>query len=191
MPRAVFATLAIFVINFGLCLGQQVPLAVNDRQSNQPQAQPIPQTVSAEPSPAPSEDLAAERTLLELANMRRSEAGAPPLRLEPALTDAARAHARLMVKRQQLSHHFDDEPTLMPRLLQTGLRLDHVGENVAFNSSAEKAFDALMESPLHRRNLLNPDYNSAGFAAFWSDRRLYVVQDFAHRVPVVTQTSLP
>ncbi|MGB7640242.1 MAG: CAP domain-containing protein, partial [Terriglobales bacterium] len=99
--------------------------------------------------------------------------------------------ARLMVERQQLSHQFDGEPRLMPRLLETGLRLDRVGENVAFNASAEKAFEALMQSPLHRRNLLDPTYNSAGFAAFWSNGRLYVVQDFAHQMPSLTKTSLP
>ncbi len=79
----------------------------------------------------------------------------------------------------------------MRRLLDTGLQTDHVGENVAFNASAEKAFEALMQSPPHRRNLLDPTFNSAGFVAFWSGRRLYVVQDFAHRLPAVSPASLP
>ncbi len=147
--------------------------------------------ISAQPSPTSLEDSAAEQQLLELANQSRREAGAPPLRMDATLSNAARAHARLMVERQQLSHQFDGEPRLMPRLLETGLRLDRVGENVAFNASAEKAFEALMQSPPHRRNLLDPSYNSAGFAAFWSNQRLYVVQDFAHQLPSITKTSLP
>jgi uncharacterized protein YkwD len=184
MPRAVFATFAMLAVCIGLCFAQQVSAA------NQ-HPQPAPRTMSAEPSPNQAEDFAAERTLLELANQRRREAGAPPLRMDASLSNAARAHARLMVDRQQLSHQFEGEPLLMPRLLETGLRADRVGENVAYNASVERAFEALMQSPPHRRNLLDANFNSAGFAAFWSNGRLYVVQDFAHRLPAVSQTSLP
>jgi uncharacterized protein YkwD len=186
MSRALFATFAMLAVSVTLCIGQ-----VSEANENQP-SQPAPKAITtAQPSPKPIEDPAAEQALLEMANQSRHETGAQPLRMDASLTNAARAHARLMVDRQQLSHHFDGEPLLMPRLLETGLRTDHVGENVAFNASAEKAFAALMQSPLHRQNLLNPAFNSAGFAAFWSGRRLYVVQDFAHRLPALSQTSAP
>jgi len=171
----------MFACSLGSSLAQEVSSA----------QQPSPKMISAQTSPTPYEDAAAEKQLFELANQSRREAGAPPLRMDATLSNAARAHAHLMVERQQLSHQFDDEPRLMPRLLETGLRLDRVGENVAFNASAEKAFEALMQSPPHRRNLLDPTYNSAGFAAFWSNGRLYVVQDFAHQMPSITKTSLP
>lgn len=184
MPRAVFATLVLFALS-ALCTAQQVsePLAAKLSQPTN--------TIAAQPSPTSQEDFAAEQKLLDLANQRRREAGAPPLRMDASLSNAARAHARLMVDRQQLSHQFDGEPRLMPRLLETGLRLDRVGENVAYNATAERAFEALMQSPPHRRNLLDPTYNSAGFAAFWKNGRIYVVQDFAHRLPAITTTSLP
>lgn len=184
MPRALIATLAMLAFNIGLCFAQEVSTA-----NRHPQ--PTPRVISAEPSPTTAEDFTAERTLLELANQRRREAGVPPLRMDASLSNAARAHARLMVDHQQLSHQFDGEPLLMPRLLETGLRLDRVGENVAYNASVEKAFEALMQSAPHRRNLLDPNFTSVGFAAFWSNDRLYVVQDFAHRLPAVSQTSLP
>jgi uncharacterized protein YkwD len=178
MPRALFAIIAMFACSVGSLLAQEVS-----------PTQPAPKMISAQPSPTPYEDAAAEQQMLELANQSRREAKAPPLRMDATLSNAARAHAHLMVERQQLSHQFDGEPRLMPRLLETGLRLDRVGENVAFNASAEKAFEALMQSPLHRRNLLDPTYNSAGFAAFWSNGRLYVVQDFAHQVSTLVPTS--
>lgn len=182
MPRAVFATLAMLAISIALCPAQQIAPPVAQHSQSTPKA------ISAQTSTV-TEDFGAEQELLELANQRRREAGAPALRLDTILSNAARAHARLMVDRQQLSHQFDGEPLLMPRLLETGLRLDHVGENVAFNSTVEKAFDALMQSPPHRRNLLDPSFNSAGFAAFWSNQRLYVVQDFAHRLPEIIPAS--
>jgi len=178
MSRALFAIIVIFACSVGSSLAQETS-----------PTQPAPKMISAQPSPAPHEDAAAEQQMLELANQSRREAGAPPLRMDATLTNAARAHAHLMVERQQLSHQFDGEPRLMPRLLETGLRLDRVGENVAFNGSAEKAFEALMQSPLHRRNLLDPTYNSAGFAAFWSNGRLYIVQDFAHQISQLVPTS--
>src|ERR1700690_4283583 len=180
MSRALFAMFAMLAVNCSLCIGQQVSGAANsDSQSSV-------KTISAVPFPTPFEDATAEQELLALANQSRREAGAPPLHIDASLNEAARAHARLMIDRQQLSHQFNGEPPLMRRLLETGLRLDPVGENVAFNASAEKHFAPFMQSSPPRRNLLDPSFNPAGFAAFWRDRRLYVVQDFAHRLPVVS-----
>jgi uncharacterized protein YkwD len=180
-----FASLAMLAFSVVLCCAQEV-------SSTNQQSQPTPKVIAAQPSPSPTslEDLVAEKQLFELANERRGEAGAPPLHMDANLTNAARAHARLMVERQQLSHQFEGEPSLMPRLLDTGLRLDRVGENVAYNASPEKAFEALMQSPPHRRNLLDPNFNSAGFAAFWTNGRLYVVQDFAHQSSKLVPTSV-
>jgi uncharacterized protein YkwD len=160
--------------------------AVN--RSSQTSTQPTPKLLSAA-LPSSTEDAAAESALLELANHRRQQAGMPPLRMDEGLTAAARAHARLMVEKQQLSHQFDGERSLMPRLRDSGLRLSWAGENVAYNASAEKAFEALMQSAPHRQNLLDSDFNVAGFAAFWSDGRLYVVQDFAHVLPDIVPAS--
>lgn len=144
--------------------------------------QPTPKLLKTALSPD-AEDPAAEDQILELANQSRQQAGLAPLRTDNALAEAAREHARLMVERQQLSHQFDSEPPLMDRLLEKGLRLDQAGENVAYHATAEKAFEALMLSAPHRRNLLDPNFNVAGMAAFWKDGRLYVVQDFAHQLP--------
>jgi len=182
MSRALFATVAMLALNIGSCFAQEVSGAT------QP-SQPTPKMTSAQTSPTSLEDSAAESALLELANQSRQQAGAPPLRRSEDLSEEARAYARLMIKNQQLSHQFDGEPSLMPRLLETGLRLDRVGENVAYNASVGKAFEALMQSPPHRRNLLDPSFNTAGFAAFWSNGRLYVVQDFAHQLPQLASTS--
>jgi uncharacterized protein YkwD len=143
----------------------------------------------ASTSPSPREDYAAESTLLALANQSRQQVGAPPLRVNENLRTAARAHALLMIRQQQLSHQFEGEASLLPRLRDAGLALDRAGENVAFNSSPERAFLALMQSPPHRENLLDPRYDTAGFVAVWSDGRLYVVQDFAHQLPQLISTS--
>jgi uncharacterized protein YkwD len=159
-----------------------------DSRATQRSSQPTPKLLSAA-MPSSAEDTAAESALLDLANQSRRQSGLPPLRMDDSLRDAARAHARIMVSRQQLSHRFSGEPTLMERLLDTGIHLDQVGENVAYHSSVEKAFSALMNSAPHRENLLDPHFNLAGFAAYWNDGRLYVVQDFAHSLPGIAPAS--
>src|SRR5438094_855902 len=57
--------------------------------------------------PSSFEDAVAESVLLSLANSSRRQAGLPPLRFDPNLIQAARAHARLMVAQGQLSHQFE------------------------------------------------------------------------------------
>ena len=61
--------------------------------------------------------------------------------------------------------------------------LDQAGENVAFAGSLDQAQDSLMHSPPHRANLLNADYNVAGFSVVRSGSLLYVTQDFGHSLP--------
>jgi uncharacterized protein YkwD len=128
----------------------------------------------------------AERHLFDLANQARLEAGRPPLQADEGLTQAARAHAAAMATQQQLSHQLSGEPALPQRLAaDTKLHLDVAGENVAFAGTVEQAADGLMHSPQHRENLLSPDFNVAGFAVVQSGSKLYVVQDFAHSVPML------
>ena len=149
-------------------------------------SQPTPTKASAA-RVSSSEDTAAERELLELANRDRREAGVPPLRADESLPAAARAHARLLVANAQLEHQFSGEPSLLRRIAQvSALRLDRAGENIAHDSCAAGAEEAFMHSPPHRRNLLDRGFNVAGFAAIRSQGRLYVVQDFGHEVSTHT-----
>lgn len=136
-------------------------------------------------SPSPSIDAESEQQLLEMANQARARAGAAPLRMDPGLTQAARAHADVMVQKQQLAHQFEGEPSLTRRLASASpLQLDRAGENVALDLSAEQAHEHLMLSPPHRENLLNGSYDVAGFGVVRSGARLFVVQDFGHSVPM-------
>ena len=132
-----------------------------------------------------------EQQLLELANQSRHEAGAPPLTLDVALSQAARIHAQAMLEAHQLSHQFDGEPSLAQRLaVATSLQLDQEGENVALDYDAEHGHEHLMLSPPHRANLLNPAYNVIGLAAVRSGDRLYIVQDFGHALPNYSATDV-
>jgi uncharacterized protein YkwD len=143
--------------------------------------------VASDHQPSPSFDAEAELQLLEMANHARAQAGVPPLNLDEGLTLAARAHADVMAQQQQLSHQFDGEPSLPHRLAAASpLHLDRAGENVALDLNPEQAHEHLMRSPPHRKNLLDPAYDVAGFGVIRSGARLYVVQDFGHRLPAYT-----
>jgi uncharacterized protein YkwD len=145
-------------------------------------------SVASAQQPTPNDrspyDAEAERTLFNLANQARAQAGIAPLQRDEGLTQAARTHAAAMAAQQELSHQFAGEPGLQQRLAANcSLHLDRAGENVAVASSVEQSHQGLMHSPPHRENLLNPGYNVAGFGVVRAGSSLYVAQDFAHSLP--------
>lgn len=149
------------------------------------------QNASLRKTSAPSSDIPfnyydpeAEHILLDLANQARARVGAPPLTLDPGLTNAARAHAETMFQARQLSHQFEGEPSVPERLASaTQIQLDREGENVAFDYSAADGHAHLMLSPPHRENLLNPAYNVIGLGVVRGEGRLFIVQDFGRALP--------
>lgn len=148
--------------------------------------QPSPRPASMA-APSASADPAAEKQLFLLINQSRAEAGLAVLRLEPSLTEAARAHARFMVANERLEHQFSGEPPLLERIAKLStLNLDRAGENIAHDACVEHAHLALMRSPPHRRNLLDAGFNMVGVAVMGSNGRLYVVEDFGGQVRSLT-----
>jgi len=125
----------------------------------------------------------AEQHIFQLANQARTDAGVEPLQWDGQAAEAARVHAKLMADKQALSHQFSGEAALRERLGATGLRFDSAAENVADAASADEAHEALMNSPPHRQNLLNPKYNGLGIGVAKNGDQIYVVQDFAHSIP--------
>ena len=126
-------------------------------------------------------DDAAARELLDLANQARSQAGVAPLQLNRNLSQAAGLHTAEMAAQQQLSHQFPDEASLMQRLAAaSNLYLDRAGENIASAPTVEQAHEALMQSPRHRENLLNPAYSLAGISVVRNGKLLYITEDFGH-----------
>jgi uncharacterized protein YkwD len=128
---------------------------------------------------AQSFDPEAEAVLLNLANRARAEAGVAPLRVDPGLTQAARAHSAVMANARHIGHQLEDEPTLLERLASaTQLTLEREGENVALDQDAQGAADGLMHSPPHRKNLLDPSFNVVGIGVVQQGQYLWVTQDF-------------
>lgn len=155
-----------------------------DSAKQQPGARIVPVSATASPNATFEYDAAAEQELLDLANAARKDAGLSPLASDDGLAKAARTHAAEMAAQQQLSHQFADEAGLAQRLAATSdLHLDRAGENVSYAGNAAQAEDGLMHSPPHRANLLNADFNVAGFGVVRSGGLLYVTQDFGRSLP--------
>lgn len=139
------------------------------------------------PDPAPTPDSDAEQEILRLLNLERARAGLSSLRLDPSLQKAARAHSRIMADAHQLSHEFGAEPRFDRRLALAGAAFDLSGENVAFNQTADGAHRGLMSSPPHRKNILNPEFNSVGIGVIRTGNNIWVTEDFTREFE--TQTA--
>lgn len=124
-------------------------------------------------------DSQAERQLLDLTNRARAEADLQPLQIDEGLMRAARKHSALMASQKQLSHDLPGEPALPQRFATTStLQFSAEGENVGVGPSVSELHRGFMRSPHHRENLLNPDYNVAGFAVVRNGNMMYVTEDF-------------
>jgi len=136
--------------------------------------------------PAAAQDTiepADEQQVLSLINQERTKAGVPPLTWDERLTAAARKHSQLMIDHDTLSHQLPGEDALLLRLTAQNVRTDHDGENIALNGDVASAHVALMESPKHRANILNPQFNMVGIGVVKTGDLVYVTEDFAHVMP--------
>jgi len=127
-------------------------------------------------------DDAAEQRLFQLLNQERTRAGLPALEWDARLQRAARKHSQLMAQHRQLSHDFSGELPLSKRLAAQGIRLNSDAENVAFDQTAEHAHQGFMQSPPHRASIMNPQYNAGGIGVVRQGDRLWITEDFAHRL---------
>jgi len=128
-------------------------------------------------------DAAGEKQLVDLINQARASEGLPPLAVDERLTQAARRHTALMVKHDTPSHQLGEEPPLQVRVADEGLRSDRQAENVGLEMDVPGAHAMLMNSPPHRANILSPVYNAVGIGVILNGDKLYVTEDFAHRLP--------
>jgi uncharacterized protein YkwD len=125
-----------------------------------------------------------ETRLLRDLNRVRAQHGLPPLRYDPRLQRAARAHTREMLATGVFQHG-----ALAPRLARFSVRATLAGENLAWGtgseSTAKAIVDAWLASPEHRANLLRPSFSRVGIGdlvgAFLGASGAHVVTaDFAN-----------
>ena len=119
-----------------------------------------------------------EAQMLELVNADRAANGAPPLRLDPALSAVARAHSLDMVQHGFFSHTSPSTGDPEQRLNASGIAWRAYAENISYNASVSASERSLMNSPAHRTNLLNPSYDTIGIGIVSAGRQIFVTQNF-------------
>jgi uncharacterized protein YkwD len=131
---------------------------------------------------APSQTLRrndSERQLFELLNGERTAQGLPELQWDDALFKAARRHALLMLNLNILEHQLPGEPALDARLTAAGARFAFIEENIAVGKDPRTIHAGWMDSPGHRRNILDPRITAVGIAMVRGTGGLFAVEDFS------------
>lgn len=103
-----------------------------------------------------------EQKVLQLVNKARSDSGAGPLSIDPELQKVARLKAKDLVDNNYFSHQSPTYGSPFDMMRQFGITFRTAGENLAGNSTVEGAFNAWMNSPGHKQNILNGSFNLTG-----------------------------
>lgn len=115
----------------------------------------LPSVATAAPACAPTVSPADEAQLTALINQRRAAQGKAPLRTKPMLVRPARGWSLAMARGGAFTHSAS--------LAWAGGRAS--AQNIAQAPSGALAFQAMMASPPHRKNLLARLYRVTGVGA--------------------------
>ena len=110
----------------------------------------------------------AENRALALVNAARAQAGCAALQTEPHLKAAALAHAKDMAEQDYFGHEGKDGSHFTARVRRAGLNMGAGAENIAAGyKDPEKVVSIWLQSPGHRKNMLNCRYKRTGLAMFY------------------------
>lgn len=105
---------------------------------------------------------AAEQEMLTLINQARSQNNVAPLQADTELANVARLKAQDMIDNNYFSHYSPKYGSPFDMMKSFGISYVQAGENIAGNQNVQAAHNALMNSPGHRANILNPDFTHIG-----------------------------
>jgi uncharacterized protein YkwD len=121
--------------------------------------------------PALATQLAAEQALLDETNADRVANGLPALEFDAEALDIARARAAAQLNAESLSHYDANGELAFVQLLNDAhLGFQLAGENLARSSTSDQRVvdrieQALMQSPLHRKNILEAQFTHLAIGA--------------------------
>jgi uncharacterized protein YkwD len=142
---------------------------------------PVAVTLLFAPTHADASELA--EAVIAIVNKERVQRKLPPFKLDLRLVEASEVHAVDMADRQKLTHKFEID--VGTRANRSGFRYRYIGENVAVGfNSPEAVVKGWMNSPGHRRNILDRAFTHVGVGAAICDRgRVYWTQVFGAELP--------
>ena len=105
-----------------------------------------------------------DSSLLASTNAQRTADKENQLTIDPLLSRAAQAKADDMVAANYWSHTSPDGKTPWTFIAASGYSYQRAGENLAYGfNGANQTIDGWMNSPEHRANILNAQYQNVGF----------------------------
>ena len=114
-----------------------------------------------------------ERQMLRLTNVSRERHDVRRLRLDAGMTRKAHKHSVAMLRRDELFHTSDPQDYYL-----RGVRWSKWGENVGTGGDLEDLQDAFMDSPVHRRNVLDSRFHRVAVGVVHRDGTAWVTLFF-------------
>lgn len=147
----------------------------------------------------PLNTTAAERAIAAAVSDERTARGLGPVEYESRLAGVARSHSSDMIAREYYAHISPDGDAAFERVKSSSVSCSSVGENIAatwwqttfettsgereFHMSAQELANGIVEqwlnSPEHRENMLDPDWERIGVGvAVTEEGEVLVTQNF-------------
>ncbi|MDA8235921.1 CAP domain-containing protein [Desulfotomaculum nigrificans] len=146
----------------------------------EPQPQPAPQ-----PVPQPSTFMSEmQQQVVDLVNQERAKYGLKPLTAKQDLTSVAQLKAQDMYQNRYFDHTSPTYGTPFDMMRKFGISYTAAGENIAMGQkTAAQVVQDWMNSPGHRANILNANYNEIGIGVYnsYTGYGYIWVQMFARR----------
>ncbi|QWU14565.1 uncharacterized protein, YkwD family [Paenibacillus sophorae] len=127
-----------------------------------PAAQPAPPVQKA-PEAAQSDKASFVKQVVDLVNQERAKAGLAPLTALDSLNKVAAAKATDMRSNNYFSHTSPTYGSPFDMMRSFGVTYNYAGENIAKGQrTPEEVMTAWMNSPGHKANILNKNFNYIG-----------------------------
>ncbi|MGW6225074.1 CAP domain-containing protein, partial [Streptomyces olivaceus] len=127
-----------------------------------------------------SEQAAAEAQVLKLVNDERAKVGCSPVAANSALRELAEDFSGAMAAQGFFDHTDPSGATPWDRAAAAGIS-GLGGENIARGQAdAQAVMDAWMDSPGHRANILNCDFQTLGVGVHFGSGGPWWTQDFGY-----------
>ena len=121
-----------------------------------------PTTPTATGIPAVTVLTADEQLMVDAINQERIAAGVNPVKVDLRLASVGRAKANDMKVNNYFSHTSPTYGSPWAMMQQVGITVHWAGENISGNKSVAGSMAALMLSPGHRANILDPRFTYVG-----------------------------
>jgi uncharacterized protein YkwD len=142
------------------------------------------ESIAIDVSPKPEDliiDAADEKHMVDLVNAERVKVGVSALVMDVKLTGVAESHSRDMFMRRYFSHVSPDSQDPSERLTEARISYTLMGENIGYAPDVEVAHKGLMNSPEHKKNILDPQFRRVGIGIISTKSfGIMVTQDFTN-----------